>query len=116
MAGALVRRAKAIGIGVGGAALVAAAIATIGRIDTTASQTSAAAASAAAPAPLEWIDFKLNSDPWATIEVDGVRVGSTPITIRMTPGAHHFHARMADGRIAERSLMVSRQWDHYAFR
>ena len=65
---------------------------------------------------VEPILFRLNSHPWAIVEVDGVKAGSTPLTISLEPGSHRFRVVMADGQIHEDVLVVSKLLDHYAFR
>lgn len=65
---------------------------------------------------VEPILFRLNSHPWASVEVDGVKVGSTPLTIALEPGSHRFRVVMADGHVQDDRLVVSTQMDHYAFR
>ena len=65
---------------------------------------------------VESIPFRLNSQPWAIVEVDGVESGSTPFTISLEPGSHHFRVVMADGRIHEEVLVVSLVHDRHAFR
>jgi hypothetical protein len=60
--------------------------------------------------------FRLNSHPWSTIEIDGIEAGTTPFTISLEPGLHHFRVAMADGRILEKELVVSALQDRLAFR
>ena len=64
----------------------------------------------------EPIRFRMNSHPWSTVEIDGVVAGTTPFTISLAPGPHHFRAAMADGRILEKVFAVSAQQDRLAFR
>lgn len=65
---------------------------------------------------VEPILFRVNSHPWAIVEVDGVKAGSTPLTISLAPGSHRFRIEMADGQIHEDVLVVSTRLDHHAFR
>jgi AAA domain len=64
----------------------------------------------------EPILFRVNSYPWSTVEVDGVESGTTPFTTSLESGSHHFRAAMADGRVLEKSLVVSALHDRVAFR
>jgi hypothetical protein len=76
------------------------------------------AAVEAAPPPVEApkIPVAVNSTPWAHVEVDGFAAGSTPLTIELSPGAHLFRAKLADGRTLERRYDVSAKRNRVAFR
>jgi hypothetical protein len=50
---------------------------------------------------------QINASPWATIEVDGINLGATPLAnIPLLAGAHSFRARMPDGRVIERTVEI----------
>jgi hypothetical protein len=58
----------------------------------------------------------LNATPWAEIELDGRPLGVTPLAaIEVEPGRHRFRARMADGRILQRDVVLSPERQHLAF-
>jgi hypothetical protein len=65
---------------------------------------------------VEPIPFRMNSHPWSTVAIDGVEAGTTPFTIPLEPGPHHFRVAMADGRILEQTFVVSTLQDRLAFR
>jgi type II secretory pathway predicted ATPase ExeA len=68
----------------------------------------AAAAAAEAPPVESTISVQVNARPWANIEVNGVDLGPTPIAgIPLLAGPHHFRARMPDGRVIERTVVIS---------
>jgi type II secretory pathway predicted ATPase ExeA len=49
--------------------------------------------------------LNVNAIPWAEIEVDGRRVGQTPLgDLPLAPGTHRVTARLPDGRVLERSI------------
>ncbi|HBZ68823.1 MAG TPA: hypothetical protein DEP35_03365 [Deltaproteobacteria bacterium] len=61
----------------------------------------------AAEVPVAPIPVHINATPWATIEVDGVDVGETPIAgVPLVPGNHVFKARMPDGRVVEKTVQI----------
>ncbi|HKE11916.1 MAG TPA: hypothetical protein VKE73_10115 [Myxococcota bacterium] len=58
----------------------------------------------------------INATPWATIEVDGVEVGETPIAgIPLAPGSHLFRARMPDGRVIEKTVEIGAETRYVTF-
>jgi hypothetical protein len=58
----------------------------------------------------------INSRPWARIRIDGRDAGITPLAnVRLSPGPHHFHARLADGRELERTVHVDEYRDRISF-
>jgi hypothetical protein len=61
------------------------------------------------------IPVGVNSNPWANVEIDGSPVGSTPLTIELAPGPHRFRAAMANGRVLEKSFVVSEQRNQVVF-
>jgi hypothetical protein len=82
----------------------------------------AESASPAPPAPLVAarpvtpIPVQINATPWATIEVDGTSLGETPIAgVPLAPGSHVFKARMADGRVIERTVQISAETRYVTF-
>jgi hypothetical protein len=61
---------------------------------------------ATAPSPVT-VTVSFNSDPWAYIEVDGQRIGATPIAAHpLVAGRHRVTATLADGRTVEREVDV----------
>jgi len=79
--------------------------------DPAAAEALPAALPAAAP-----IRVSLNARPWARIEVDGREIGVTPLAeVPIAPGLHHFRARLADGRVIERSVRVDAYRDRIVF-
>ena len=69
------------------------------------------------PAPVRApIEVGINSDPWSNVAVDGVDLGSTPISISLSPGRHRFRAEMADGRIVEKEIEVKKGRREIVFR
>ncbi len=71
---------------------------------------SEAIAPAAALPPAETfgpLAVQINASPWATIEVDGIDLGATPLAnIPLFAGEHSFRARMPDGRVIERRVEI----------
>jgi hypothetical protein len=62
------------------------------------------------------IPVHINAAPWATIEVDGVEVGETPIAgIPLAPGSHLFRARMPDGRVLEKTVQIGAETRYVTF-
>jgi len=62
------------------------------------------------------IPVHINATPWATIEVDGVEIGETPIAgVPLLPGNHVFKAKMPDGRVVERTVQISADSRHVTF-
>jgi hypothetical protein len=60
-----------------------------------------------APAASEPIAVHVNATPWATIRVDGVEAGVTPLAgLKLTPGVHVFEALFPDGRVVERRVEI----------
>jgi MSHA biogenesis protein MshM len=58
----------------------------------------------------------VNATPWAEIELDGRPLGVTPLAaIEVEPGRHRFRARMPDGRILQRDVVLSPERRHLAF-
>ena len=58
----------------------------------------------------------INATPWATIEVDGVEVGETPIAgVPLTPGSHLFRARMPNGRVIEKTVEIGAETRYVTF-
>jgi hypothetical protein len=62
------------------------------------------------------IPVHINATPWATIEIDGVEVGETPIArLPLTPGSHLFRARMPDGRVVEKTVRIGAETRYVTF-
>jgi type II secretory pathway predicted ATPase ExeA len=62
------------------------------------------------------VGVNLNATPWAEIEVDGLRIGLTPLAgVPLRPGRHVFRAQMPDGRILERSVRIGPENRHVTF-
>jgi hypothetical protein len=50
---------------------------------------------------------QINASPWASVEVDGIDIGVTPLAnIPLLAGPHSFRARMPDGRVIERTIEI----------
>jgi AAA domain len=57
------------------------------------------------PPPTPGSRLSVNASPWAEIEIDGRRVGQTPLgELPLAPGPHRVTARLPDGRVVERSI------------
>jgi hypothetical protein len=68
------------------------------------------------PAPVVTIPVHVNATPWATIAVDGIDLGETPIAgVPLVPGSHKFVARMPDGRVIERTVEIDEKRRHVSF-
>ncbi|MCZ6782287.1 MAG: hypothetical protein O7G30_03170, partial [Proteobacteria bacterium] len=66
-----------------------------------------------APTPL-LID--LNARPWASISIDGVEVGETPLAeVPVIPGLHRFAATLPDGSVVEREIEIGPNNRHIVF-
>ena len=62
------------------------------------------------------IPVHINAVPWATVEMDGRRLGVTPLgNVAIVPGRHTFRVLFADGRQLERSLRVDSRHRHLSF-
>jgi len=69
-----------------------------------------------AEVPVTPIPVHINATPWATIEVDGVELGETPIAgVPLVPGSHVFKARMPDGRVIERTVQIGAETRYVTF-
>lgn len=69
-----------------------------------------APAPAAPPAAIvaEPVAVHINATPWATIRIDGVESGVTPLAgVNLSPGVHVFEALFPDGRAIERQVDIS---------
>jgi len=67
----------------------------------------AAPAQETAAAGAEQIPVNINANPWATIELDGMALGETPLAgVPVTAGSHSFRAHMPDGSVIERSIEI----------
>ncbi|HVP29980.1 MAG TPA: AAA family ATPase [Myxococcota bacterium] len=68
------------------------------------------------PTPIEPVRVNINATPWATIQVDGIDLGETPLAnVPLVPGPHRFVARMPDGRSVERTVQVDEKNRHIGF-
>lgn len=64
----------------------------------------------------EPVRVNLNADPWAAVEVDGIDLGLTPLArVPLEPGRHVFRARMPDGRVVERQVVIGPTRRHVTF-
>lgn len=71
---------------------------------------------APSPPPATTIAVNINATPWATIEIDGVDLGETPLAgVPLLEGKHRVRARMPDGRVIEREVDVDASRRHLAF-
>ena len=51
--------------------------------------------------------MQINATPWATVEVDGIDLGATPLAnIPLFGGEHSFRVKMPDGRIIDRIVEI----------
>jgi len=56
------------------------------------------------------ISTNINATPWATIAIDGIEIGETPLgDIRLEEGVHTFKALMADGRVFTKTVRVTEE-------
>jgi hypothetical protein len=60
----------------------------------------------AAPGELERVAVQVNAQPWAWVRIDGVALGSTPLTHELAVGEHELEAEFADGRRLRRRIEV----------
>lgn len=59
---------------------------------------------------LEPILVNVNAAPWASIEIDGIEFGETPLAeIPLLPGLHKFVAKMPGGRVIEREIQIDQE-------
>ncbi len=59
----------------------------------------------------------VNARPWATIQIDGVDFGETPLgDLKLSEGPHRIVARMSDGRVVERTVEVNADTKRIVFR
>jgi hypothetical protein len=93
-----------------------AAVALAGREGVVAGRSIAPVTASAHPTDAPSIAFHVNAVPWAHVEVDGRAVGTTPLTLALAPGPHHFRVEMMDGRSIERVVEVSPEHDRVGFR
>ncbi|MBW2542896.1 MAG: AAA family ATPase [Deltaproteobacteria bacterium] len=57
--------------------------------------------------PPELFAVQINATPWATVEVDGIDLGATPLAnIPLFGGEHSFRVKMPDGRIIDRIVEI----------
>lgn len=57
--------------------------------------------------PVEKVEVSINATPWAEVEIDGERVGETPLGgVPLTPGPHRFVMRYPDGSVRERTIQI----------
>lgn len=67
------------------------------------------------PAIMVLVNF--NAAPWANLEVDGRKVGPTPIgNVRLAAGKHRVRATFPDGRVVERSIRVDERRKRFQIR
>ena len=85
-----------------------------GSVEPEPSTPSAPAPRVAEVAP---VPVHINATPWATIEVDGVALGETPIAgALLVPGNHLFRARMPDGRVIEKTVQIGADTRYVTFK
>ncbi|RIL01456.1 MAG: hypothetical protein DCC71_17660, partial [Proteobacteria bacterium] len=76
-------------------------------VEPASPRAAAVAPPAVAAPPPPPLGVSVNADPWAHVEVDGAPVGETPIAeLPVPPGLHRFTARMPDGRVLEREVVI----------
>jgi hypothetical protein len=54
----------------------------------------------------ERVAVQVNAQPWAWVRIDGVALGSTPLTHELSVGEHELEAEFADGRRLRRRIEV----------
>lgn len=69
--------------------------------------------SAAAPAAV--VQLRVNAMPWAIVTVDGRSLGSTPISVNVSPGLHRVRVELSDGRTIEEEVVVGEEGSQLAF-
>ncbi|MEX2206065.1 MAG: PEGA domain-containing protein [Myxococcota bacterium] len=52
------------------------------------------------------VNVQVNARPWARVRIDGVELGATPLSHRLTPGVYRLEAEFADGKRIERKIDV----------
>ena len=52
------------------------------------------------------VNVQVNARPWARVRIDGVDVGATPLSRRLTPGVYQLEAEFPDGRRIQRAIDV----------
>lgn len=73
--------------------------------------------SAVAIPELEIVSVKIHATPQASIAIDGIEIGVTPLDeIRLEVGAHTFRAVMPDGRVLEKSWNIDQNATTLVFR
>jgi hypothetical protein len=68
------------------------------------------------PAAAERIAVRVNARPWARVRVNGVALGSTPLTHELEAGVYEFEAEFSDGRRVRRRIEVSSEQRFVALR
>jgi tRNA A-37 threonylcarbamoyl transferase component Bud32 len=114
VAGAVVALVLALGShpGAGGSGTIAAgsgvpAVVAGSGAGVSSGSTSSRGASSGAPAPLPHGLLSIDATPNATIYVDGVELGATPIVRRpLAPGRHQLRAVLPDGRAKELAVDI----------
>lgn len=62
------------------------------------------------------VEVSVNAVPWATVVIDGIERGTTPLAgIELTEGVHRFRLEHADGHVREADRHVSPQNRAFAF-
>ncbi len=52
------------------------------------------------------VSVQVNARPWATVRIDGVDLGATPLSHRLAPGVYQLEAEFPDGKRIERKIDV----------
>ena len=69
------------------------------------------------PPRTDTFPVSVNARPWAVIEIDGVRVGETPLAdVPVRAGRRRFIARMPDGSVMQRTVEVTAETERVVFR
>jgi hypothetical protein len=53
------------------------------------------------------VNVQVNAQPWARVRINGVDVGSTPLSQRLAPGVYQLEAEFPSGERIERKIEVS---------
>jgi hypothetical protein len=60
------------------------------------------------------VGVNLNAVPWAELEIDGRKVGPTPIAnLRLSAGSHEVRAVFPDGRVSVQTIQVEPRSSHF---
>ena len=72
----------------------------------TPANTAVPVAKAAAPQERPPVNVQVNARPWARIRINGIEVGSTPLSQRLAPGVYQLEAEFPNGERIARKIDV----------